>query len=398
MKKLIITGIALLVSLNSMAQIIFEKGYFIDNNDQKTECLIKNADWKNNPIAFEYKITAAAEKQKASITEVKEFGIYEVAKYERHTVQIDRSSKIVEFMSKVSTPEFKEEQLFLRVLMEGQTDLFIYKYGNLIRFFFSRDDSNPEQLVYKKYINASRKIAENRTFRTQLWDNFRCPDFLVTDIGKVDYNKKDLVKYFTKYYECQDQPFTFYNTSPKRDLFNFALRIGINQISSSIGNSLLSINDADFENKIGGRFSIETEFIMPYNKNKWALVVEPTYQIHKAQSTNESMTNGITIDYRSIELPIGIRYYLFLNEQTKLFVNGSFVIDIVDDQSRVNFERGEPLELKSSNNLAFGAGLKWKDKFSAELRYQTNRELLQNYFFWSSDYRVLSLVVGYTLF
>ena len=47
--------------MNCFAQISFEKGYFINNANQKTNCLIKNQDWKDNPTEFEYKLDENSE-------------------------------------------------------------------------------------------------------------------------------------------------------------------------------------------------------------------------------------------------------------------------------------------------------------------------------------------------
>ena len=66
----------LLMVVCSYGQIRFEKGYFITNENQRTECLIKNVDWKNNPHEFLYKLKDRKETQKGTIQSVKEFGIY----------------------------------------------------------------------------------------------------------------------------------------------------------------------------------------------------------------------------------------------------------------------------------------------------------------------------------
>ena len=44
-------------TLNCYSQISFENGYFIDNDNQKINCLIKNLDWENNPTKFKYKLS-----------------------------------------------------------------------------------------------------------------------------------------------------------------------------------------------------------------------------------------------------------------------------------------------------------------------------------------------------
>ncbi len=64
----------------TFGQISFEKAYFIDNDNRKTECLIKNEDWKNNPTEFIYKPEGTDLSVKATIASIKEFGIYKFPK------------------------------------------------------------------------------------------------------------------------------------------------------------------------------------------------------------------------------------------------------------------------------------------------------------------------------
>ena len=77
MKKQLLFLLTIILSFNCYSQISFEKGYYINNSYQKTNCLIKNIDWKNNPT--------------------------------------DRSSEIMDDLNNDKNPTFKEEKLFLKV-------------------------------------------------------------------------------------------------------------------------------------------------------------------------------------------------------------------------------------------------------------------------------------------
>ena len=157
-------------------------------------------------------------------------------------------------------------------------------------------------------------------------------------------------------------------------MFNLSIRPGFNSSSLSIQNSASSSRNTDFDNEFGFRFGIEAEFIMPFNKNKWSLIIEPTYQYFKSEK--EITNQSAKADYKSIEIPVGVRHYFFLNENSKIFINGSFIFDLSND-SVIDFESGTDLEIKTRNNLAFGIGYKHNDKYGLELRYQTSREILK---------------------
>ena len=111
-KNVALILIILAFSLKGYSQIIFEKGYFINNSNQKIECLIKNNDWKNNPETFEYKLSENSEPAIADVKSAKEFGIYSISKYIRSTVKIDKSKENLDDLSYDKEPTYVEEVLF----------------------------------------------------------------------------------------------------------------------------------------------------------------------------------------------------------------------------------------------------------------------------------------------
>ena len=74
--KLKFTLLTLIFSSASFSQINFEKGYIIDKNNNKSECLIKNKDWLGNPTEFEYKLNQNSEIIIGNLNSIKDFLIY----------------------------------------------------------------------------------------------------------------------------------------------------------------------------------------------------------------------------------------------------------------------------------------------------------------------------------
>lgn len=406
MKKQLLIILIAIISTNSFAQISFEKGYFINNNDQKIECFIKNIDWKNNPTEFEYRLSENEETKIASIKSIKEFGILEISKYNRFTVEIDRSNDNINLMSTFKDLEYKEEQLFLKVLVEGNANLYYYEDGSLNRFFFKTDTSNIKQLIYKYYRAPEDPniIRINDNYKRQLWNNLKCQSISMKNVENIDYEKNDLVDFFIKYNKCIDPEYIEYEKKQKKDLFNLNIRPGLNSSSLATQNYLLNSKDIDFDNEFGFRFGIEAEFIMPFNKNKWAFIIEPTYHYYKSETnirlypSSEVLftTQTVNVDYTSLELPIGIRHYMFLNNDSKIFINASLIFDF-SLNSKIDFEKSLDLDVYTKNNLAFGVGYK-NNKYSFELRYHTARDILGSYDYWRSDYNTLSVIFGYSIF
>ena len=133
---------------------------------------------------------------------------------------------------------------------------------------------------------------------------------------------------------------------------------------------------------------------MPFNKNKWAIIIEPTFQYFKADNTTNNKT--ATADYKSIELPFGVRHSFFLTDNSKIFINGLYIHDL-SLNSEMSYDNGNKLEAEGLNSIAFGLGYN-KQKFSLEMRYATSRDILADYPYWDSKYQTFSIIFGYNIF
>ena len=168
-----ITMLLLFIGLNTIAQIKFEKGYFISNNGIKTECFIKNEDWLNNPSKFLYKTELNSKVLTATIEKVKEFKISNKLYYIRFSVLIDESSSVMGQLSDKRTSDFTQKKLFLKLLVDGKSKLYSYTKKNLIRYFYKKNNG-VKQLEYKLYNISQVQIAKNINYIKQLNDFFPC--------------------------------------------------------------------------------------------------------------------------------------------------------------------------------------------------------------------------------
>lgn len=404
MKIQLLTFIIVLLSFKSYSQVNYEKGYIINQNNQKIECLIESMDWRNTPTTFKYKISENSDIMTGDITSVKEFSLNGKNKFISAVVKIDRSNRPQEQLSKDKNPDFKEEKIFLQVLLEGKASLYLNE-GYLKLYFYKVDDGEIKQLIYKRYTYNDDFIATNNNFRTQLYVDLKCDKFVVKEYENVYYNNKDLKKIFSKYNECNNSQVVYLETKEKKDIFNLTIRPRFNSSSLSIGSTHLNLNNLNFNNNLNPGLGLEAEFILPFNENKWSIIIEPTYRYYKAEGSveNSGVQGGLilgTVDYKSIEVPVGVRRYFDINDNFKIFTNASFSFDFAFG-SKINLYRKDGSEVNSLNlksGLAFslGIGTKFKNRYSLEVRYETPRGLLKNYGLWQSSYKSASLIAGYS--
>lgn len=387
------------------SQIKYEPGYIIDLNGMQSKVLIQNVDWKANPISINYKRNQDSEVIKATINEIKEFEVGNFH-YVAATVNVDQSSHITRDLSTNKEPVFKEEIHFLRYLVKGPANLYILD-GNNIRYFYNIEEGPIEPLVYKRY-NVNGKILSNNQFRQQLFSNVQCGGMNVGNVQNLDYRKDSLISYFADYNTCKDENYVF--ESPKRmGEFNLNVKVGVGLANLSVERGLnakdMEVSDLEY------RASVELEYVFPFNRNKWAAYFEPAYRTFSAEEKlTREFSADLTAQYTSLELGLGARHYLFLNEDSKLFFSLGYVYDIPVESEVLfaNTNRNmDPVlsDFNSSSSINLGFGLNFKSKYMIEAKYLMNRPfdgfkvVPENYYLdWRSKYSVLTLVVGYRLF
>lgn len=407
MKKQVFLLFAGLFGFNCYSQIVFEKGHYIDNSDHRVDCLIKNKDWESNPNSLIFKLSEDSEQLTLQIDSAKEFAIHDKTKYIRARVHIDRSSDRLSELDHNNNPVYSEEVLFLKVLLEGKANLYGYFDKGLTRFFFSTDSLPIQQLVCKSYLNSANQISKNGLFRQQLMASLSCTDLPVSYYQALEYTREDLIDFFTKYNECHNLIPVLFEKKQKRDLFNLTLLPGFRHSSMWIKNDAVYFREVDFDGKYGFTIGAEAEFIFPFNNNKWAMFIEPTYQYYKSTGATISNINtgeGVTaaVDYKSIEIPFGLRYYVFLNSNSKVFFHVAAVFDSYFNSSLIvtknsGFEYMD-FTFNTKNNYITGLGFKFKDRYRVEVNYHTKRKVLSHYDSWSSGYHTAAIVLGYSFF
>lgn len=412
MKFRLIFFLLLFTSLFTTAQIDFEPGYFIDNTGNRVDCLIKNVGWRDNPSQFEYRMERNGISKTANVENVKEFGIGKYLKYEKHEVDIDFSSDITSELSRNSNPEFKRQTVFLKLLVEGKASLFVYTKGQVNRFFFKENESLLKSLVYKRFLREGGQIGSNMQFRQQLLTSVQCGNSL-SRLKKLTYKESSLLPYFIDYNLCENSAAIVFEKPRDKNRLNLSLKLGASMTNTRIEQNLSFSTlatprdvSADFS-KVAPRFGFELEFPLPINNGKWALFADPFYQTVKGDDSINYVVGltdvevNVDLQYTTIEIPLGIRHYFFLNDTSRLYANLSFAF-VMKTNSNINFQSDTPLgnigdlDISGSEEyLSVGGGYKHKG-FTIELRYNSSRDLLGDNPDWISKYSSnASLILGY---
>lgn len=392
MKSKILLTLLISLHFTCFSQIVFEPGYYISNDGHRVEGLIKNMDWETSPDNFLFQETTGGAARQFRISDAKEFGIINASRYVRATVDVDYSSNNLESLSSSPQPEYKKETVFLRLLVSGKASLYRHAGSGREWYFLQYDTTSMVPLVYKLY-KLPGGYGTNAGFRSQLIGLFACESPGRKDIDRASYTQRDLTKLFLQYNACMSGE-AVNLAAHERAQFNLWIRPRLTQASFAAQHyNGYNTTAFDFEKQLNFSLGVEAEIILPFNKNKWAVIVEPGFERYDATISSEP----IKVEYTALQLPIGVRHYFFLSDKSKISVSAQYQLNFAGSSKVTRFSKVE-LELGNSANLVFEAGYVLSNRFCLAYRYQTGRELLGSYQNWQGDYKTMSVVLGFSPF
>ena len=395
MKKHLIYLI-LLLSFSSYSQSVFKKGYIIKNNNDKIDCFIKSTGKINNPDILTYKLSQESELKTITSSELKEFEITGTdQKFKKFVVDIDRSIFSKSNSNSNRNPVFEKDTLLLKVLIDGRGSLYSYSSNTITeKFFYNMDNAPLQALIYKKF-TLNDKIRENNRYLQQLKNNLDCNSIRDLDIIEKEYRASDLTSLFIKYNECIDAEYTNYYGRRDKGYVNFSVFLSAGFRNWRFGQK----DPRNHTGKINSIFSPgikgEVEYILPFFNQKFGIVAQPGIEIVKGEGetviynssrlpSNPNAFGGekafLSFDYLLATIPVGIRYYIYKNGNSKFFADGSFNISyaISEDYDTSNFNSNVALDSMKKNPIAslkFGAGWKFKDKFILGIGYSPTNNI-----------------------
>ncbi|WP_297332982.1 hypothetical protein [Flavobacterium sp.] len=388
MKKLIMLLFTVSIAAIATAQNTYQPGYYITNSGNRIDCLILNIAWKNSPIEFQFKMSENEQPVTADIKTVKEFSVDNAYKFKRFTTKMERSASDVNKLDREAQAQWKEETIFLNVLVEGNATLYKYEDGNMIKYFFSTGNhETAEQLLHKEYV-VNGVIMKNSTYKQQLYNLMKDKITSTNTFERLQYKKTPLVDLFVEYNGDANSK----NLTAKQNKGSVNLKV-----KAGAGLAMLTTENVvnnyamDFDSKVVFRIGAEVEYILPFNNNKWSLFIDPYYSTYSADGNNGA--TSYSAEYNSVSLPVGARHYFYITNDSKIFVNAMISFDFVVGDAAIKYNLNK-LDIEKTSHFAAGAGYA-TGNLSAEIRYDFSRGLLNRYQFWASEYESFGLILGY---
>ncbi|QCK16791.1 outer membrane beta-barrel protein [Mangrovivirga cuniculi] len=386
-RDLLIVFVLLFVCFNTKGQL--RSGYIITNSGEKVACQIINRDWTYCPEQIKIKVSDS-EVKVFEAKDVKEIGIDSSIIYISRQVKIDLSSSNTKSLSNSRNPDFIEKTVFLKVLISGKASLYNYRKPNLDKFFFSHNEKEIKPLIYKKY-NVRMTIKENNYFKQQLKQTFSDEEKVKINFDKLDYTQKDLEDIFIKYNSISAPDQMQYIQERKPWTYNLTVRTGMRYVTTNIRNN--QYFNEDLKSRISFRIGAELQVTPSFWHRRWSLTLEPTYSHFKTVAASED--RSISLKYSVLEFPVLIRYKMWKNKHSNLYINAGLGTDFKYN-TNLTFGATNEMDITIAPYFIGGLGYSHK-KFSSELRISSSKNILASYTYWETKLNITEFVIGYKI-
>jgi hypothetical protein len=314
MKKQIITGLFLLVSIGAWSQKNEKPGWVKLNSGDTLKGTILVNEWNRNPSKIVFK-------QKSEITftvsDIQSFGIptdnllYRRFSIERHLTPINESSDLP-----LDENVFDTATVWLKVLVIGKVPLAEYTNNERDYFYYIKNDKASE-LVYSKGIKVfdneiyrgdprfgSRSIIENQEYKKQII-NLSTGDNELADINgeirNLDYNPFSLTAIFNSMNKVQS--FNGYKNKG-----HFFVGAGVTFISTNISGATTFLDNTAVINGANS-LTVKVGYLLQSSKpnSKMAFIPEIGYVMYNTKGTkSSSISKGFKYDINNSYITPGL--------------------------------------------------------------------------------------------
>ena len=390
----------------TFSQENFKPGFIVFENGDTLQGYIDYRNWDINPNEISFKEKPEENIKLFTPHIIKEFCVLD-EKYRSAFVQTEISTPMSSLLYFDEELRFADTVVFLQTMIEGGKCLYSYKnqYGK--EYFYIKNNSAYELLIYRKYIRESEEdkdeikdglkiVAENKKYLGQLSSYLNdCPT-IYQKITNTEYTKKSIYNLFNDYYDCTSKPVEFQKKREK-----ISLKYGV---LGGISISRLNFKNDDYSYLVNTNFSSSLNItaglyfnvVFPRNQRKWSLENEIIYTSYKVNGTYSEYfheerytTINTTLGYTYLKLNNLIRYkypiknvFIYLNAGISNGYNIAETNKKISDIKLYTDERHEEelaLEdrVKYEQGLIIGLGFMYK-KFSFESRFERGNGMCIN--------------------
>ncbi len=322
LKRVLILYITFFSSLLMAQSGIAIPGWILKNGEEiKGNIYVEN--WYKNP---EYIYFSSNDGKKLSYTAstIEKFGTDDGEHlYISYEINIDITHK-----SNLSLEEREklEDVVFLKVLQEGEADLYFFNDKNAnSHFFTTKSDQALELLIYASkptQVGEKKIMQTDEAYKVQLDIKFRDCESIKEQIAQTSYNAKSLNKLFKAYLDCKNvEPNYSINYSKNHIYHGPQLGLAMTQTSARL-EPHPNLGIADFGNKLTPRLGYFFIFNRGSKLAKYAIRFSVNYGILNISGLETvnfvplsgiepyDVTYDVNMKFHNVHVKGGFQYYV----------------------------------------------------------------------------------------
>lgn len=355
------------------AQNTFTPARWTKSDGTQLDILIDFKQWDASPTSIRYKTAEGQDLQELLPGQVRELRVFSNPEeiYTGRETSVAVFSKDASISAEIS---YQRKAIFLRALMLGSLNLYVYQDENDVRHFFIEKDTLWEELIYHHYYidREQRQSRPHHRYKTQLLRATPdCPG-LAEKIKKSSFGEKTLTGIVASYNSppCNGQLlFREQKTKSKN-------QIGIRAGGSATFNKTSFVFGTKYSGKnthFQPNYGLSALFFLPRLRGSKALIIDLLYDSQEYR-TDEVKPTSVKETYWQIH--ISARQYWSLGI-LKPFMNAGFLIGFPGNRE---FSKGwvHDYSPPGQTGISLGGGVRWK-KLEGEVRIITNQLLSLRY-------------------
>lgn len=369
------------------------------NSGEILEGMIKN-DFQNEDAFLSFKVNN--EDTKISLVNINELIINDNEKYLSRLVEFHpnriKSKVLITNSSFVDLKERISKHVLLKVLLEGEANLFQSFVNGVSIYFYSKSEyNNFTYLEYFDYVNKDLIFSSNDLYKRQLLLNFNCNQYLNDKFQYIKYSQEDLVGVIDQYNKC----FNGYSknlVTKRKKIFRYSFFGGLKLINARFDSETLGFKTKLSDNSSVPNFGFEFSHVIPNRKENFEIFSRidfsslklDIFQLSKVPFGITEFEEKIYFDSSIFCFSIGSRYNInSLNDLKKgnlgfdFSVNSSIPLNtnFIYSKKGTNgqddrFDLSKTLN-KVAFNVCIGTSYTYMKKYTFEIRYNTNSNFVE---------------------
>lgn len=369
--KIFMSTALLSFSLGLFAQSQWTNGYVVEASGDRKECLIQSETWFRNPEKVTYKLSAESKEIEAGPEDLLEFGTSGV-RFIGGEFKIDMSSEDVDLLSRSAGPEYGQQYLFLRVILDGNPGLLEHENQEGQRRYFAYMKDETVQLINRQF-KVDGRVATDRRFRKQLKVILAHPEMSPQVFQTINYSRRPIERLFGKYYQLTNQE---YQVEEQEKAFEILVGAGVEMTRPTLDYKPFD-EKHEFDQRLSIIPTVRLKYYIPRMNRKISIPFGLSYSSYSSSAMADftGVDPDMDLSYSAVVVFFGGEYNIFLNKEIGLSLGGGLSLDFpgsssIDGDAFAFFSGSVPIEPPAAPFLTVEFSVK---RFYLFARYTAKR-------------------------